>query len=57
VTVDWVVFDLGGGLVELDGARAFGEMIGEADDERVWERWLGSPLVRDYKRGRCLRSL
>ncbi len=50
--IEYVVFDLGGVLVELGGVRDFGDMIGEADDERVWAPWLTSPWVRrDYERG------
>jgi putative hydrolase of the HAD superfamily len=48
-----VAFDLGGVLVELGGVRDFGDMINEPDDTQVWERWLRSPWVRDYERGRC----
>jgi len=48
-----VVFDLGGVLVELGGVREFGDMIGEPDDSLVWSRWLESPWVREYERGRC----
>lgn len=51
--IDCVVFDLGGVLVELGGVRDFGDMIGEPDDERVWERWLTNTWVRDYERGLC----
>jgi len=51
--IDFVVFDLGGVLVELGGVRDFGDMIGEPDDERVWARWLSNRWVRDYERGRC----
>ena len=51
--IDCVVFDLGGVLVELGGVRDFGDMIGEPDDEQVWERWLTNTWVRDYERGLC----
>jgi putative hydrolase of the HAD superfamily len=53
MAVQSVVFDLGGVLVELGGVREFGDMINEPDDAQVWARWLRSPWVRDYERGRC----
>ncbi len=53
MAIDCVVFDLGGVLVELGGVRDFGDMIGEADDDQVWARWLGCSWVRDYERGLC----
>ena len=53
MTIRCVVFDLGGVLVELGGVRDFGDLINEPDDAEVWARWLRSPWVRDYERGRC----
>ena len=53
MSIQCVVFDLGGVIVELGGVRDFGDMINEPDDTRVWERWLSSRWVRDYERGRC----
>lgn len=53
MTIQCVLFDLGGVLVELGGVRDFGEMIGEPDENLVWSRWLTSPCVRAYERGHC----
>ena len=47
-----VVFDMGGVLVELGPLT---EILGDdplAPDE-FWARWLQSPAVRDFERGRC----
>lgn len=52
-SVDVVLFDLGGVLIELGGVRAMGQMAGLADDAEVWERWLTCRWVRDFERGRC----
>ena len=53
MSIQCVVFDLGGVIVGLGGVRDFGDMINEPDDTRVWARWLSSHWVRDYERGRC----
>lgn len=48
-----VVFDLGGVLVELGGAKRMAEWLGGGitRDELFW-RWLASPAVRRYESGR-----
>jgi HAD superfamily hydrolase (TIGR01509 family) len=51
--VDFVLFDLGGVLIELGGVAAFQEMAGIASDEEVWHQWLASPWVRRFEMGRC----
>lgn len=51
-----VLFDLGGVLVEIAGARALGLHAGGLDDEAVWRRWLACPWVRRYERGDCTRD-
>jgi len=50
---DWVVFDLGGVLVELDGAPVPLSWCGAAHEDDVWARWLACPWVRRYERGAC----
>ena len=50
-----VLFDVGGVLVELGGVDHFGQMIGHGDEAEIWRRWLHSPWVRRYERGRCTR--
>jgi putative hydrolase of the HAD superfamily len=51
--VDFVLFDLGGVLIELGGLAAFRELAGLGSDEEMWERWLGCPWVRRFERGGC----
>jgi putative hydrolase of the HAD superfamily len=51
--VDFVLFDLGGVLIELGGFASFQEMVGVASDEQVWHQWLASPWVRRFEQGRC----
>jgi len=51
--IDFVLFDLGGVLIELGGVAAFQEMAGVASDEEAWQQWLASPWVRSFERGQC----
>lgn len=51
--VDFVLFALGGVLIELGGVASFQEMVGVASDEGVWHQRLGSPWVRRLEQGRC----
>lgn len=47
-----VIFDMGGVLVELGPLT---EILGDdpLPPDVFWERWLTSPVVRDFERGRC----
>lgn len=47
-----VVFDMGGVLVELGPLT---EILGDdpLGPDEFWDRWLRSPAVRDFERGRC----
>lgn len=47
-----VVFDMGGVLVELG---PLSEILGDdpLGQDEFWSRWLRSPAVRDFERGRC----
>lgn len=47
-----IVFDMGGVLVELGPLT---EILGDDPlaPEEFWNRWLRSPAVRDFERGRC----
>jgi putative hydrolase of the HAD superfamily len=47
-----VVFDMGGVLVELGPLT---EILGDdpLPADEFWSRWLLSPAVRDFERGRC----
>jgi len=53
VAVDFVLFDLGGVLIELGGLASFQEMSGLGSEEEVWHRWLTCPWVRRFETGRC----
>ncbi len=50
--VEVALFDMGGVLVELDGAPVLGRWASLSEDE-VWRRWLGCPWVRRFERGQC----
>jgi FMN phosphatase YigB (HAD superfamily) len=52
----FVVFDIGGILIELGGVQDFGDLIGVDDPDDIWRRWLTSPWVRRYERGQCSRE-
>jgi putative hydrolase of the HAD superfamily len=52
-TIDFVLFDLGGVLIELGGVAALREISGMALDDEVWQRWLTSPWVRRFEKGEC----
>lgn len=48
-----VVFDVGGVLVELGGVDTFMSWVGQRMTlQEVWRRWLTSPAVRAFERGR-----
>jgi len=55
--IDAILFDLGGVLIELAGVE---QMLawspGLADTDELWRRWLASPAVRRYERGRTSRD-
>jgi glucose-1-phosphatase len=51
--IDFVLFDLGGVLIELGGVQELQDLAGIADDEEVWHRWLSCPWVRNFEMGRC----
>jgi glucose-1-phosphatase len=52
-TIDLVLFDLGGVLVELAGVAPMMELAGIDDDDELWRRWLECRWVRTYERGDC----
>src|SRR5215813_9537549 len=51
--VDLVLFDLGGGLIMVDGVRAMLELTGIASEDELWRRWLTCRWVRRFESGRC----
>jgi glucose-1-phosphatase len=52
-SVDVVVFDLGGVLIELTGVRAMLELTGIESEEELWRRWLTCRWVRRFESGGC----
>jgi HAD superfamily hydrolase (TIGR01493 family) len=55
MSIQLVLFDLGGVLIELGGVEVFQRMIGAGSEAEVWRRWLTSKWVRAYERGQCDR--
>lgn len=54
--VGFVLFDLGGVLIELGGVASLQELTETVSDEAMWQRWLASPWVRRFERGECSES-
>jgi glucose-1-phosphatase len=52
-SVDLVLFDLGGVLIELSGVRAMLELTGIESEEELWRRWLTCRWVRCFESGGC----
>jgi HAD superfamily hydrolase (TIGR01509 family) len=52
-SVEVVLFDLGGVLVELRGVADMRNLVGAGSDEELWQRWLTCPWVRTFESGRC----
>lgn len=52
---DWIVFDLGGVLIELDGPP-ISPAASALDEAEIWNTWIKSDAVRRYESGRCDRS-
>ena len=50
---DFVLFDLGGVLIELGGMGPFQELAGIGSEEEMWSRWLSCPWVRRFEMGGC----
>lgn len=53
MSIELVLFDLGGVLIELSPLQSMGRFFAEPDEEAVWRRWLGCPWVRRFERGGC----
>jgi len=51
--IDFVLFDLGGVLVDPGGVGPMRELSGIDTDEELWERWLACRWVRAFEAGRC----
>ena len=52
-TIEVVLFDLGGVLVELGGMRDLELFAGDSCEDELWRRWLECPWVRRFERGAC----
>ncbi|HVV77502.1 MAG TPA: HAD family phosphatase [Mycobacteriales bacterium] len=53
MTVQAVVFDLGGVLAEFSGVATMRELAGIDSDAELWRRWLECEWVRRFERGQC----
>ena len=52
-SVQIVLFDLGGVLLEVGGVAPMRELSGIDTDEELWARWLGCRWVQQLEAGRC----
>ena len=50
---EYVLFDLGGVLVELRGVATMAGLAGIDDEDELWRRWLGCRWVRTFESGGC----
>jgi putative hydrolase of the HAD superfamily len=53
IPIQFVLFDLGGVLVDPGGVGPLRALSGIDSDEELWARWLRSPWVRRFEAGRC----
>jgi len=51
--IEFVLFDLGGVLIDPGGVGRMRELSGLASDDEVWARWLRCRWVRQIEAGRC----
>jgi putative hydrolase of the HAD superfamily len=50
---DLILFDIGGVLIEVAGVKRMLKWAPYLDSPEVmWDKWLGSPVVRDFETGR-----
>src|SRR5215469_14746281 len=52
-SVEIVLFDLGGVLLEVGGVAPMRELSGIDTDEELWARWLACRWVKLLEAGRC----
>lgn len=52
-SVDLVLFDLGGVLIEIPGVRVMLELTGIESEQDLWRRWLTCRWVRRFESGGC----
>jgi putative hydrolase of the HAD superfamily len=53
MSVDIVLFDLGGVLMDFGGVGPMKELSGIETDDEMWRRWLTCEWVRIFERGGC----
>lgn len=51
--IEFVLFDLGGVLIDPGGVGPMRELSGLASEDAVWARWLSCRWVRRFEAGRC----
>jgi glucose-1-phosphatase len=51
--VTFVLFDLGGVLIDPGGVSPLRTLSGVGSDEELWARWLACPWVRRFEAGAC----
>src|SRR3954467_10690873 len=52
-SIDIVLFDLGGVLIDFGGVAPMRELSGIESDDELWRRWLTCRWVRSFERGDC----
>ncbi len=52
-SIDIVLFDLGGVLIDFGGVGPMKALSGIETDDELWRRWLTSRWVREFERGDC----
>lgn len=51
--VDFVLFDLGGVIVELGDVSRLQEIAATVGSDEQWHQWLATPWMRRFERGEC----
>ena len=51
--IEFVLFDLGGVIIELGDVSSLQEMAAPVGDEEHWHQWLASPWARRFEKGEC----
>lgn len=51
--IEFVLFDLGGVLIDVGGVGRMRDLTGIPSDEELWTRWLACRWVRRFEAGRC----
>src|SRR3954469_9291633 len=52
-SIDVVLFDLGGVLIDFGGVDPMKRLAGIDTDDELWRRWLTCRWVRSFERGEC----